>query len=426
MKAICWTAISATAAGAFAQQATFQQLRQTDWPFESIGRTAIMSGDGKTVTDGRWRWTQDEGFRPTGFLPDIGIDPHSLERIPTCLSFNGEREIGRTLALWTNPPTEANMSYSMSDGSTVFPIFSPGAPVLRSARLVIGEYQYGPVLCDDDAWLTGYRDPSTGRLARKKADGQVEVFPPAPDPVSFCGRPSRDGSVIPAANGYWALTPGSAASEAVFLYTRPTIAPYGVTSDGAHLFGGSEIVAPTYSGACISDRTSLDLDYFNPPIGFDRRQPSLPWMVLFSLSNDGSVAGGVVTRTKYGRDIAFVRRRGEQARTLRDVFRRFGRLETEYYEFEDFLQCSEDGKTLLVWTTSPWYGSAAAIVSIPHWSPCPADINFDGFVDDADFVLFACAYDELATTDADLTLDEQTDDSDFVVFAVAYDALICP
>lgn len=59
-------------------------------------------------------------------------------------------------------------------------------------------------------------------------------------------------------------------------------------------------------------------------------------------------------------------------------------------------------------------------------STCPADLNADGFVDDADFVRFAASYDLLLDPVGDLNLDEVCDDSDFVLFAAAYDELICP
>lgn len=65
---------------------------------------------------------------------------------------------------------------------------------------------------------------------------------------------------------------------------------------------------------------------------------------------------------------------------------------------------------------------------------CPGDLNSDGFVDDADFVLFASAYNILDCSDpgmpsgcpADLNKDGFVDDADFVLFAGAYDALVCP
>ncbi len=63
---------------------------------------------------------------------------------------------------------------------------------------------------------------------------------------------------------------------------------------------------------------------------------------------------------------------------------------------------------------------------------CPADLNGDHAVDDADFVIFAAAYDTLlcpgspSPCPADLNSDSVVDDSDFVIFAAAYDDFVCP
>ncbi|HEX8875638.1 MAG TPA: endonuclease [Phycisphaerales bacterium] len=65
---------------------------------------------------------------------------------------------------------------------------------------------------------------------------------------------------------------------------------------------------------------------------------------------------------------------------------------------------------------------------------CPGDLNADTFVDDADFVIFAAAYELLDCGDpsmpvgcpSDLNTDLFVDDADFVIFAGAYEALICP
>jgi hypothetical protein len=59
-------------------------------------------------------------------------------------------------------------------------------------------------------------------------------------------------------------------------------------------------------------------------------------------------------------------------------------------------------------------------------SRCPADLNGDGLVDDADFSLFVVSYDIFLDVAGDFTLDCVTDDRDFSVFAKAYDQLICP
>lgn len=64
---------------------------------------------------------------------------------------------------------------------------------------------------------------------------------------------------------------------------------------------------------------------------------------------------------------------------------------------------------------------------------CPADLNGDGFVDDADFVIFVQGYNLLYCFDegmpekcpADLTNDGYVLDDDFVAFVPAYDQLLC-
>ena len=68
------------------------------------------------------------------------------------------------------------------------------------------------------------------------------------------------------------------------------------------------------------------------------------------------------------------------------------------------------------------------------YGPCPADLNNDGQVDDADFSIFIVQYDVLDCTDpgmpgaciADLDSDFLVDDADFVIFIAAYNNLLCP
>jgi len=65
---------------------------------------------------------------------------------------------------------------------------------------------------------------------------------------------------------------------------------------------------------------------------------------------------------------------------------------------------------------------------------CPADINNDGFVDDADFVFFVAAYNILDCADpsmpsgcpADINNDGVVDDADFTIFVAGYNDLVCP
>lgn len=72
--------------------------------------------------------------------------------------------------------------------------------------------------------------------------------------------------------------------------------------------------------------------------------------------------------------------------------------------------------------------------NITLFSSCPADLNGDGQVDDADFVLFVAAYNILDCADpsmpafcpADINSDGAVDDADFVLFVQAYNELVCP
>jgi hypothetical protein len=77
---------------------------------------------------------------------------------------------------------------------------------------------------------------------------------------------------------------------------------------------------------------------------------------------------------------------------------------------------------------------SAWILEIPIPSPCVADLDNDGRVDDADFQLFVVAYDALDCDDplmpkgcsADFNGDNVVDDDDFQIFVAAYDELLCP
>ena len=65
---------------------------------------------------------------------------------------------------------------------------------------------------------------------------------------------------------------------------------------------------------------------------------------------------------------------------------------------------------------------------------CPGDLNGDTVVDDADFQIFALAYNILDCADpgmpsgcpSDLNRDSIVDDTDFLAFVIAYNAVLCP
>jgi hypothetical protein len=75
-----------------------------------------------------------------------------------------------------------------------------------------------------------------------------------------------------------------------------------------------------------------------------------------------------------------------------------------------------------------------ALLWIFTTAACPADLNTDTQVDDADFVIFAAAYALTSCADplmppgcpADFNADGFVDDADFAFFSSAYNALFCP
>lgn len=102
------------------------------------------------------------------------------------------------------------------------------------------------------------------------------------------------------------------------------------------------------------------------------------------------------------------------------------------FELRDFQCISPDGSVLAAaGINSDWLAFQTIMIHLRE--PCPADMNSDRQVDDADFVAFAGAYDLLDCAapamalrcPCDLNRDGQVDDADFVLFAGAYDALVC-
>lgn len=71
-------------------------------------------------------------------------------------------------------------------------------------------------------------------------------------------------------------------------------------------------------------------------------------------------------------------------------------------------------------------GGVGAFVFSVASGPCPADLNNDNQVDNADFVIFADAYNEFVSMGGDLDGDGLTDNADFVTFSNAYATFECP
>ena len=100
------------------------------------------------------------------------------------------------------------------------------------------------------------------------------------------------------------------------------------------------------------------------------------------------------------------------------------------------LEVSATGNAFAFFIINPVASSADAsftFTATTRAATCAGDLNADGFVDDADFAIFAAAYNLLDCADAamtpgcpaDLNGDSVVDDTDFTLFAPAYNALLC-
>ena len=90
---------------------------------------------------------------------------------------------------------------------------------------------------------------------------------------------------------------------------------------------------------------------------------------------------------------------------------------------------SDRSRTYVVgWGADSATGRTEALM----WSrkSCWPDLTHDEFVDDADFVPFAAAYDEMICPEklclSDFNDDGVVDDEDFQIFVAGYDAMVCP
>lgn len=399
-------------ATAFAQTATFTPLRGNAPPFPVVGGNwstldeyPRMSGDGSTVSDGRWRWTRSGGVVPAGFVPGSN-QSSDVRRRPLGLSFDGRTEFG---AIFSASTGQSQSMYWESVG--------------RFDSLPYAQYNYNwaflpsQTLSDDGNWIF-YTQTQPQRVRyRLQRGGTPEPMPGGPlDSVLWS--PSFSGDACLIADGVLRIPPNKPLADAV-LHAQPAgFYPYAMSSDAKIVAG---VGTPVSEVGAIWNTETDAVDRFAVPLGF--RTVGGPYFV----SDTGGLIVGSATGFQPGSRRLFVRRSGEQARELRIVLGRFGDTSSNYYVLVEAGGLSRDGKTLLVVYSSPlWYGDGAAIVTLPDWEPCPADMNFDGFVDDADFSIFAGAYDRLTTTDGDLNVDQFTDDADFSLFAVAYDALLCP
>lgn len=78
------------------------------------------------------------------------------------------------------------------------------------------------------------------------------------------------------------------------------------------------------------------------------------------------------------------------------------------------------------------FGGPALDNVVVRPSDCRADLTYDAYVDDADFVVFVGAYEQVFCLGGfpgcpgDFNADGLVDDADFVLFLAGYNQLLCP
>lgn len=149
------------------------------------------------------------------------------------------------------------------------------------------------------------------------------------------------------------------------------------------------------------------------------------------VSADGSLIGGIFKTNEAGYRAA-VWHPAFGGMSLNSYLARLG-VDLDGWEFGFLAGISADGTSI---AGSGWYNGNPRAWLVTGFFPanlCPADINHDWIVEDADFVQFAAGYEILDCDDPSMTLwcpadmnhDGFVDDADFVIFVQAYDELLC-
>ena len=159
--------VAGCAAGAWGQVATFEQLRTPFYPFAGLTNESRMSGDGRTVTDGAWRWSRDSGYSPSGFIPGE-LSGSTMRRRPLGLSDDGTVEFGelrRDELFWPSVPLQG---YYWQGGGQ-FTRFN------TTFGNIVPWNLYGSPMSGDGRWLFFTRLQS-GQAVRRDRNGRAETL----------------------------------------------------------------------------------------------------------------------------------------------------------------------------------------------------------------------------------------------------------
>lgn len=149
------------------------------------------------------------------------------------------------------------------------------------------------------------------------------------------------------------------------------------------------------------------------------------------VSADGSLIGGIFKTNEFGYRAA-VWHPAFGGMPLGSYLARLG-VDLDGWEFGFLAGISADGTSI---AGSGWHNGNPRAWLVTGFFPanlCPADLNHDWIVEDADFVQFAAGYEILDCADPSMTLwcpadldhDGFVDDSDFIEFVEAYSQLLC-
>jgi len=161
--------------------------------------------------------------------------------------------------------------------------------------------------------------------------------------------------------------------------------------------------------------------------------PGSPYGSAHGVSADGSVIVGVSALPGFVGYHAFIWTSALGMKDLQTYLPTLG-VDLTGWTVSQALAISADGTAITGNGVHNGKTRAFIIRGLFGGPACPADLNHDGQVDDADFVIFLAAYNILDCADqsmpancpADLNGDHFVDDADFVLFVGAYDELLCP
>jgi len=315
-------------------------------------------------------------------------------------------------------------------------------------------------ISDDGSTIVGYGEylGSTRPMRWRASSGTRLIipvtFPPADFSVGYANAVSGDGAVVfgyePGGKGFrW--TQGAGATQIPVPPELPgaALTPIAASTSGDKAIGyvssesflwqsGSSAILPSPAGThsqvvAMNEDGSVLVGYTSDEVNrFAGRWTASGHHSLGTLPNgldpgtanavsrDGKVIAG--QGGPYGHLFVWTPQLG--AIDLVQALICHGNVSIVGYQNWWVTSMTSDGKHIVGYASET--GTNKNVPWIIDWPSCPADLNGDGVVDDADFSIFVMSYNIYLDTIGDLNYDCVTDDADFSHFVVAYNELLCP